>query len=80
MGKLVRNLFRSDTGADSDFCRRIRAAAEEAEQHLTGASIESEAARLRMLGRMGQIGGSGNSSADAARQRMIQRHQQRREQ
>ena len=72
MRKLVRNLFRIDTGADSDFSRRIRAAAEEAERH-TAASIESEAARLRMLRRMGLIGG--NSSADAARRRMIQRHQ-----
>lgn len=75
MGKLVRNLFRIDTGADSDFCRRIRAAAEEAEQHLTGASSESEAARLRMLGRMGLL--AANSGADAARQRLIQRHQRR---
>lgn len=73
MRKLVRNLFRIGTGADSDFSRRIRAAAAEAERHLNGASSESEAARLRMLGRMGLIGG--NSSADAARRRMIQRHQ-----
>ena len=78
MGKLVRNLFRSDTGAVSDFSRRIRAAAAEAERHLNGASSESEAARLRMLGRMGLL--AANSSADAARRRMIQRHQQRREQ
>ena len=77
MGKLVRNLFRSDTGADSDFCRRIRAAAEEAERH-TAASTESAVARLRMLGRMGLL--AANSSADTARRRMIQRHQQRREQ
>lgn len=75
MGRMIRNLFRYDCGADSDFSRRIRAAAEEAEQHLTGASIESEAARLRMLGRIGLSEGS--SGADVARQRMIQRHQRR---
>ena len=78
MGRMIRNLFRYDCGADSDFSRRIRAAAEEAEQHLTGASIESEAARLRMLGRMGLLE-DGGAAADA-RRRMIQRHQQRREQ
>lgn len=78
MRKLVRNLFRIDTGADSDFSRRIQAAAAEAERHLNGASSESEAARLRMPDRMGLL--AANSSADAARRRMIQRHQQRREQ
>ena len=75
MGRIIRNLVRHDSGADPDFARRIRAAAEEAERYLTGASTESEAARLRMLGRMGLIGG--NSGADVARQRMIQRHQRR---
>lgn len=74
MGRMIRNLFRYDCGADSDFCRRIRAAAEEAERH-TAASSESEAARLRMLRRMGLLE-DGGAAADA-RQRMIQRHQRR---
>lgn len=78
MGRMIRNLFRYDSGADPDFARRIRAAAEEAEQRMTAASTESAAARLRMLGRMGLL--AANSSADAARRRMIQRHQQRLEQ
>ena len=56
MGKLIKKLTRYDSGADLGFVERVRAAfvtAEEAEQALTGAGgmSDSEAARLRMLGR-----------------------------
>ena len=51
--------------------------AAEAEKALTGAGgmSGSEAARLRMLGRMGLLEGGG--SADDARRRMIQRRELR---
>lgn len=77
MGRMIRNLTRHDA-ADPDFVRRVQAAyvsAGQAEQALTGAGgmSGSEAARLRMLGRMGLLEGGG--SADDARRRMIQRRE-----
>lgn len=73
MGRMIHNLFRHDA-ADPDFFRRVQAAyvtAEEAEKAMTGA----DTARLRMLGRMGLLKGSG--AADDARRRMIQRRERR---
>ena len=80
MGKLIKNLTRYDSGADHGFAERVRAAyvsAAEAQRALTGAGgmSGSEAARLRMLGRMGLLEGGG--SADDARRRMIQRRERR---
>ena len=77
MGRITKNLIRHDA-ADPDFVRRVQAAyvsAGQAEQALTGTGAMSgaDAARLRMLGRMGLP--EGESSADAARRRMIQRRE-----
>ena len=77
MGKTVYNLTRHDA-ADPDFVRRVQAAyvtVAEAEQALSGAGplTGSEAARLRMLGRMELLTGRGG--AEDARRRMIARRE-----
>ena len=77
MGRMIRNLTRHDA-ADPDFVRRVQAAyvsAGQAERALTGTGTMSgsEAARLRMLGRMGLLADGGG--AEAARRRMIQRRE-----
>ena len=77
MGRLIRNLTRHDA-ADPGFVERVQMAfvsAEQAEQALTGVGGMSgaDAARLRMLGRMGLI--DGGRSANDARRRMIQRRE-----
>lgn len=79
--KRTKRVTRYDSNTDPGFVGRVQAAyvtAGQANQALTGTGTMSgaDAARLRMLGRMG-LDGEDNPSAADARDRMIQRREHR---
>ena len=76
--KMLKRVTRYDSNVDPGFAKRVQAAyttAAEAEQALTGtrSMCGSEAARMRMLDRMGLLADKGG--AEDARRRMIQRRE-----